>query len=185
MAVMDAVVGHYKNTCCMRGFERLFDGSFGGQKDAHLKLWPTGIAVHGSSSGVRRLQSTVKCLDTTVQICTRRFATPCPESLTLHVGGGNRSISFYAALVRGSHLFPIKILRAVHTPIMLPGPLACQLHPSSRTLGFSMKQVVLQIHSPCAFPQCSLITPLVFCVRGCVYFTAAVCSGSKNTRGTQ
>lgn len=38
MAVMDAVVGHCKNTCCMRGFERLFDGSFGGQKDAHLKL---------------------------------------------------------------------------------------------------------------------------------------------------
>lgn len=121
MALMDRVVDHCKNACCTRGFKRLFDGSFGGQKDARLKLWPTGKAVRGSSSSVGCLQSRAKSLDTAVSRLLRR-------------------------LVGGSHLFPIKTLRAVHTPIKLPGPLACQLCPSSHTSGFC--KFTALVHSP-------------------------------------
>lgn len=115
-------------------------------------------------------------------VYTRRLATSCPKSVTLRVGVGNLSISFYAALVWG-HLFPIKILRAVHTPITFPGPpwpiscthLVTRLDSQwSRFFCANSQPAIL----PCAFPQCSLIPP-VFCVHGCVYFTAAVCSGSK------
>lgn len=73
MALMDRVVDHCKNACCTRGFKRLFDGSFGGQKDARLKLWPTGKAVRGSSSSVGCLQSRAKSLDTAVSRLLRRL----------------------------------------------------------------------------------------------------------------
>lgn len=183
MAMVD--VGHCKRACCMRWFESLYDGSFEGQKGANLNPWHTSNAALGSSR-VCRLQSTVwvHLSEPPVWNCARRrFAPPrCPERLPLHVGAGNLSISFYAALVRG---ISIKTLRAAHTPIMLPGPLVCQLHPSSRMLGFSVEQVVLQI------PGLSLLLvhfPSVrsyFCKHGGVYFAGAVCSGSKNARGIQ
>lgn len=90
--------------------------------------------------------------------------------------------TYQSALVRG-HLFPIKILRAVHTPITLPGPpwpvscthlVTCLDSQWSRFFCANSQPVIL----PCAFPHCSLILP-VFCVHRCVYFAAAVCSGLK------